>query len=91
VSSVAIFIGRRGLGKWQSRELEVYLLRSTSSVIPINVIPVLLPFVDNIPDKLLFLRTYRQVKFERSTDEKDALEGLLWGITGSKPSGKFEN
>ncbi len=53
----------------------------------ISVIPVLLPGVREIPAHLIFLRELNAVKFESSMEEAQALDKLVWGITGKKPGG----
>jgi hypothetical protein len=48
----------------------------------IPVIPVLLPGVKKIPEELIFLRELNWVEFKNSVFEKDAINRLIWGITG---------
>jgi hypothetical protein len=50
----------------------------------IPVIPVLLPGVPSIPDHLLFLKELKWVRFQ-SLDDHEALDELIWGITGERP------
>ncbi|MDJ0795339.1 MAG: toll/interleukin-1 receptor domain-containing protein [Calothrix sp. MO_167.B12] len=83
VKSAAIFIGVKGLGKWQALELRSFISLCVEADIP--VIPVLLPGVDNIPENLLFLQELHWVRFFEGVDEVDALNNLIWGITGEKP------
>lgn len=83
VKSAAIFIGPKGLGRWQSLELRVFVSQCVDAGIP--VIPVLLPGVNSVPSDLLFLRELKWVPFLQNTDETDALDNLVWGITGKHP------
>ncbi|NWF59896.1 MAG: toll/interleukin-1 receptor domain-containing protein [Fischerella sp.] len=52
VKSAAIFIGLKGLGKWQMMELRSFTSLLVEANIP--VIPVLLPGVNKIPEDLRF-------------------------------------
>lgn len=82
VKSAAIFLGPSGLGKWQIVELRAFISRCVEANIP--VIPVLLPGVDEIPEDLLFLKELNWVSF-KSIDDFEALDNLVWGITGEQP------
>jgi len=84
VKAVAIFLGPCGLGKWQKLELRAFISQCVDKDIP--AIPVLLPGVVKIPEDLAFLRELNSVSFHRSPDEDEALERLVWGITGRKPT-----
>ncbi|MDM8526652.1 toll/interleukin-1 receptor domain-containing protein [Anaerolineales bacterium HSG24] len=77
--TVAQFIGPDGLGKWQVMELRVFLSQCVDKGIPI--IPVLLPGVDDLPDKLLFLEQFNWVEFNNIEDEAP-LNKLVIGIKG---------
>jgi branched-chain amino acid transport system substrate-binding protein len=83
VKSAAIFIGLEGLGDWQIEELRSLITQCTKKGIP--AIPVLLPGVKKIPEKLLFLGERRWVNFLEKTSEVNALDELEWGITGKQP------
>jgi CheY-like chemotaxis protein len=83
VRSTAIFIGQSGMGNWELEELRVAIDQSVKRSIP--VIPVLLPGVDKIPESLPFLSQRNQVVF-RNLDDAEALDKLVWGITGKHPS-----
>jgi len=85
IKSAAIIIGVSGPGKWQIIELNTL----TSQFIEqgVKIIPVLLPGVTDLPEKLLFLRQLNWVSFNEITDE-DAFDRLIWGITGKKPQPK---
>ena len=81
--SAAFFLGKSGLGQWQTLELRALLERCIERDIPL--IPVLLPGVQKIPDSLSFLRQLTPVRFKRSVDEREALDLLEWGIRGRSP------
>jgi hypothetical protein len=83
VKSAAIFIGPKGLGKWQIMELRSLIGKLVEADIP--VIPVLLPGVDGIPDDLDFLKQLNWVNFTNGIDDTQALNNLKWGITQEKP------
>lgn len=82
VRSAAVFVGPRGIGKWQALELKAFMRRCVES--SIAVIPVLLPGVNHLPSDLVFLRELRLVNFGRDGHEQ-ALQDLEWGITGIHP------
>jgi CHASE2 domain-containing sensor protein len=84
VRATAIFLGPAGLGRWQALELRAFVSQCIERHIP--VIPVLLPGVVEIPQSLVFLRELNCVSFRRSTNEVEALDRLVWGITGRRPA-----
>lgn len=83
ISSAAIFISNNGLGRWQVVELRSFISQCVERKIP--VIPVLLPGVDKIPNEFVFLNEFNWVKFKNDINEEDALDNLIWGITGKHP------
>jgi hypothetical protein len=83
ISSAAIFISNNGLGRWQVVELRAFISQCVERNIP--VIPVLLPGVNSIPENLVFLNEFNWVKFRVDIDEEEALDNLIWGITGRHP------
>ena len=89
VKSAAIFIGPQGLGRWQQMELQTITSQFVEKGCP--VIPVLLPGIDQIPEELIFLRTFHFVRFVSQLDETDVLDKLVWGITGQKPDESSHN
>lgn len=89
VGSAAILIGPSGLGRWQTMELRAFVEQCVDRSIP--VMPVLLPRVNDIPADLLFLKQLHRVRFERDLDEIEAIDALVWGITGEHPSGTTED
>ncbi len=80
--SAAVFIGPKGLGKWQVLELRTFISQCVNKDIP--VIPVLLPGVDRLPDNLLFLQELNWVRLG-SVDDEEALDNLEWGVRGTHP------
>ena len=82
IKSAAIIIGVSGLGKWQVIELHTLISQFIEQ--DIKVIPVLLPGVSTLPEKLLFLRQFNWVSFKEITDE-NAFNQLIRGIAGKKP------
>lgn len=84
VKSAAIFIGMKGLGKWQTMEVRSLTRMCVEKDIPL--IPVVLPGVSQFPEKLVFLKEYTRVDFSKSIDDIQALKNLVWGITASQSS-----
>ncbi|NJM73206.1 MAG: toll/interleukin-1 receptor domain-containing protein [Scytonema sp. RU_4_4] len=84
VKSAVIFIGLKGLGKWQTMEVRSLTTRCVEKDIPL--IPVLLPGVTQLPEKLVFLKEYTWVEFSKNIDDIQALNNLVWGITASQSS-----
>lgn len=80
IKSAAVFVGSSGLGPWQKRELRAFLNEFTERDCP--VIPVLLPNAPEQPNLPPFLKGMTWVDGRRS----EALDHLIWGITGVKPS-----
>lgn len=80
-NATAIFIGEKGIGSWQSLEIQMCLITSIKASIP--VIPVILPnaSVKNVP---LMLQSFRWVEFSALDNEK-SMEELAWGIQGNGP------
>jgi len=87
VKSVAIFVGPKSLDKWQKLELRVFISQCIEANIPI--IPVLLPGVEELPPELPFLHELSYLLFN-SIDDSEALDKLVWGITGQNPQGKHQ-
>jgi len=88
IKSAAIFIGAKGLGKWQVIELQTLIGQFIDRGIP--VISVLLPEVDQIPDELPFLKQFNWVRFA-SINDASALYNLECGINGYTPSEYLQN
>ena len=82
IKAAAVFIGENGTGPWQDLEQAAFLREFVRRGLP--VIPVILPDCENIPDLPIFLQGMTWVDFRNQ--ELDALERLIWGITGKRAS-----
>jgi hypothetical protein len=81
--SVAVFIGKDGMGPWEVQEMEAALQLAVKN--KRVVIPVLLPGAPGEVELPLFLGTRTWVDLRpRITTQK--LDLLVWGITGQKPN-----
>lgn len=81
IKSVAVFIGKNGVGPWQKMELEAFLREFVDRDCP--VIPVLLTDAPNKPDLPVFLKAMTWVDFRKN--EPDPMKQLIWGIVDKKP------
>jgi hypothetical protein len=79
--SVAIFIGKRGMGPWQQLEQEAFIRQFIKRQCP--VIPVILPNCKGEPQLPLFLEGMMWVDFRNH--QHDPIEELIFGITGKRP------
>jgi hypothetical protein len=83
--SVAVLIGKDGLGPWQNPEIEAFLTGAVQRSRPgIPVIPVFLPEAPEDPRIPVFLSVRSWVDLRAGFSE-DGLDRLVWGIKGSKP------
>lgn len=80
VRSVAVFVGGSDLGPWQAKEIKSFLRRQVRKELP--VIPVILGHCRSDPELPSFLEDFTWVDFRGDADE--AMERLIWGITGEK-------
>lgn len=80
IRSAAVFVGEKGIGPWQSQELQAFLQEFVHRKCP--VIPVVLDYAPEMPELPLFLRNYTWVDFRQS--EPDPIARLYWGVTGRK-------
>jgi len=80
IKSAAVFVGKNGLGPWQSVELDSFLREFVSREVP--VIPVLLASAEKKPDLPVFLNGMTWVDFRKQ--ESNPLKRLVWGITGQR-------
>lgn len=80
--SFAIFIGKSGMGPWQTEEMRTALShRSKNS--ELRVIPILLPGFNEKEQKLpAFLNRFTWVDFRSGLTDRDAIEKLSFGIFG---------
>ncbi|MBN4003274.1 toll/interleukin-1 receptor domain-containing protein [Nostoc sp. LPT] len=89
VRAVAIIIGSDTFSKWQVIELQSLVKVSIDAQIPI--IPVILTGASKAPDNVPpFLNQIAWVDFNQGTQEQ-AIDMLVWGITGQKPQPKPVN
>ncbi|WP_017298655.1 toll/interleukin-1 receptor domain-containing protein [Nodosilinea nodulosa] len=77
-----VCIGSEGLGRWQ--EIETEMLISLCIQQGVKVIPVLLPPIEALPSKPLFLQLFQFVRLEKDSENKRAFDLLELGITGPK-------
>lgn len=82
-ASVAVLIGKDGLGPWENEEMQGALIHAVKGGTP--VIPVVLPDAPSQPELPLFLGTRTWVDL-RPAMNVDNLGRLIWGITGKKPN-----
>jgi len=80
IRTAAVFIGKDGVGPWQNIEWQTYfhLLQEKKA----NIIPVILPNVDDEPKLPPFLQPFRRVFFNKSYPY--GLDELYRGITEGK-------
>jgi hypothetical protein len=72
--SVAVFVGKDGMGAWQQPEMRAFLARSRQERIP--VIPVLLPGCPDSPQLTLFLEAMTWVDLRQGMTD-DGLDRLV--------------
>ncbi|KAB8314987.1 TIR domain-containing protein [Tolypothrix campylonemoides VB511288] len=83
IKSAAVFVGKSGIGPWQSREIYGFLSEFQERQCP--VIPVLLPDAPHKPQLPIFLRGMTWVDFRQQTRVyTPPMDKLVWGITGEK-------
>ncbi len=80
IKAAAVFIGRKGIGPWQSEEMQAFLIQFVQKKRP--VIPVLLGSARKKPKIPPFLGNRTWVDFR--VDDPDPMDDLVWGITGKK-------
>jgi hypothetical protein len=85
--SVAVFVGRDGLGPWHELEMRAALSQQVDAGRGFRVIPVLLPGATvatsaNLP---AFLKQLTWVQFQDTLDDANAWQRLLAGIRGEAP------
>ena len=84
VKSVAVFVGKSGVGPWERLEIGVAISQFAKRVPAPPVIPVLLAGAEKEPKLPLFLKEFNWVRFEKGVGDDEALERLVWGITGKR-------
>ncbi len=80
--SIAVLIGKDGLGPWEDEEMQAALVLAVKDKRP--VIPVLMPGAPSKPKLPLFLGNRTWVDL-RGGFVKASVDKLVWGITGKKP------
>jgi WD40 repeat protein len=80
IKTVAVFVGKSGLGPWQDSEIKAFLRKFVQLGCP--VIPVLLSDTPKKPKLPLFLQSRMWVDFRQQ--EPDPVQQLLCGIIGRK-------
>lgn len=80
IKSVAVFVGKDGIGPWQQKEIEAFLNKFANRNCPI--IPVLLPDAPRVPRLPLFIQSMTWIDFRKQ--EPDPMEQFIWGITGER-------
>ena len=83
VRAAAIVLGPHGIGQWQMLELRSFISQCVERSMP--TIPVFLPNVAEVPSELAFLSELNAVRFNKQVSEPDAIDRLVWGITGEVP------
>jgi hypothetical protein len=83
IRTVAVFIGKSGVGPWQAEEIRETLIQFKQD--GRLVIPVMLAYAPQQPELPLGLNARTWVDFRPGKDTKP-IEGLIWGITGKKPN-----
>jgi hypothetical protein len=84
--AVAVFISPNNVGRWEEREIEIAIQEQARRE-KLRVIPVFLPGItdEQISQIPPFLGLYRWVDYRSGSNAADALDRLVWGITGVKP------
>jgi formylglycine-generating enzyme required for sulfatase activity len=80
IKTVAVFVGKAGVGPWQRREISTFLREFVELGTP--VMPVLLANAPAKPQLPILLKNMTYVDFRRQ--ESKPFESLLWGITGRR-------
>jgi WD40 repeat protein len=80
--SVAVLVGKDGIGPWENEEMRAALQLAVKDGRP--VIPVLLPGLTAPPELPLFLSNRTWVDLRAGLTD-DGVARLIWGITGEKP------
>jgi len=83
--SAAVLVGQDGLGPWETVEMRTCLSEFVRRGMP--VIPVLLPDAPKNLELPPFLNGFTRIDMRNGLNglNKDALDKMVWGITGVKP------
>src|SRR3989442_1613000 len=82
INTVAVFVGKGGVGPWQDQELNAYIRKFVNK--GSQVIPVLLGDASQMPARPVFLEGLEYVDFRKP--ETEPMKHLIWGITGENPN-----
>lgn len=86
--SVVVVVGGHGVGPWENEEMRAALQLAVDDKATLRpVIPVLLRGAQR-PTLPLFLRNRTWVDLGEGANEDEALDRLVWGITGRKKNAK---
>ena len=80
VGVVLLFLGREGLGTWQSAEWHALMPQVIAR--SVRLIPIVLPSFREDTEIPEFLQSYRRVDFRKLNP--DPLDDLVWGIKGER-------
>ena len=80
IKSVAVFVGKEGIGPWQNFETRALLGEFAKNKRPI--IPILLKSATVDPELPIFMKNLAWIDFRK--DDPDPYEQLVWGIKGEK-------
>lgn len=83
--SVAVLVGKDGVGPWEDEEMQAALVLAVKDKRP--AIPVLLPGASAQPEWPMFLGNRTWVDL-RTGFAAEGIARLIWGITGIKPAWK---
>lgn len=82
INCSAIFIGRQILNDFPRLIADVQMSKFVDE--GKNLIPVLLPGVDKIPEEMVFIKEIQCVRFANGINDRKAIEDLVWAITHQK-------
>jgi len=82
--TAAVFVGPNGIGPWENIEMRACLTQFANRKLP--VIPVILPGLESPPELPLLLQGFHYLDYRMGLHDREALEHLIWGITGEKPA-----
>jgi hypothetical protein len=82
IKSVAVFVGKNGIGSWQDEEIQAFIAEFVDRGCP--VIPTVLADVTQTPKLPWTLRNRHCVDFRETYPEP--LKQLVWAITGRNPA-----
>lgn len=86
-ASCCVFIGRSGLGPWQTEEMRVAIDRRVNAPGTFRVIPIVLPGVNpkTLREMPRFLTATSGIVFKESIEDTETFRHLVCGIRGQAP------